>query len=99
MQSRRGFIRQSTVWAGACVLGAGRGAWLGALHSGIDPASIDRFRNKLSGRLILPSDADYDTARAVFWLNPETDKHPAIIARCKSEGDVLRCIDFAGEYE
>jgi FAD binding domain/Berberine and berberine like len=99
MRSRRGFLRQSTVFAGASVLGIGRGKWLAALDSGIDAGSIDRFRSKLNGRLILPGDTDYDTARAVSSQNPETNKRPRMIARCKSEQDVLRCIDFAHEHE
>ena len=65
MQNRRVFVTRSTLLAGAFVLGAGRGTWLAGLRSEIDPASIDRFRSKLSGRLILPDDPDYDTTRAV----------------------------------
>ena len=99
MHSIRGFIRQSTMFAGASILGTGRGSWLAALRSGIDVESIDRFRSKLSGRLILPGDAEYEVARVVSAQNPETDKRPSMIARCKSEQDVLRCIDFAHEQK
>jgi hypothetical protein len=99
MKSRRSFIRQSTMLAGVSFLAAGRGRWSPELGFGVDAVSIERFRSKLSGRLILPSDADYDAARAVALQNPETDKQPAIIARCKSEQDVLRSIDFAHENE
>ena len=99
MQSRRVFVTRSTLLAGAFVLGAGRGTRLAGLRSGIDPASIDRFRSKLNGRLILPDDPDYDTTRAVSSQNPETDKRPAMIARCKTEQDILRSIDFAHEHE
>jgi hypothetical protein len=98
-QSRRAFIRQSTMFAGASVFGTRRGTWLAALRSGMDAQSIDRFRSKLSGRLIVPGDPDYDGTRAVIAQNPETDKRPSMIARCKSEQDVLRCIDFAHQNE
>jgi FAD/FMN-containing dehydrogenase len=97
MKSRRGFIRQSSMFAGVAILGTGRGKLLAALPPGIDPRSINRFRSKLSGRLILPGDADYDAARAVAARNPETDKRPRMIAQCKNEQDVLRSIDFAHE--
>ena len=85
--------------AGASFLAVARGRWSPALGFGVDAVSIERFRSRLSGRLILPNDADYDAARAVALRNPGTDKRPAIIARCKSEQDVLRSIDFANENE
>jgi FAD binding domain len=99
MKTRREFVNQSTVLATASVLGIGGGPCLAAFASGIDAALIERFRNKLSGRLILPTDAGYDAARAVATRNPETDKRPAVIAQCKSEQDVLRSIDFAHENQ
>lgn len=61
MQSRRVFVTRSTLLAGAFVLGAGRGTGLAGLRSVIDPASIDRLRSKLSGRLILPDNPAYET--------------------------------------
>jgi len=49
--------------------------------------------SSLRGRLILPTDADYDTARAVY--NGMIDKRPALIARCANVADVIRCVNFA----
>ena len=49
----------------------------------------------LRGRLIRPTDADYDTARAVY--NGMIDKRPALIARCANVADVIRCVNFARE--
>jgi len=51
--------------------------------------------SSLRGRLILPTDADYDTARAVY--NGMIDKRPALIARCANVADVIRCVNFARE--
>jgi hypothetical protein len=44
--------------------------------------------SSLRGRLILPTDADYDTARAVY--NGMIDKRPRLIARCANVADVIR---------
>lgn len=44
---------------------------------------------------MLPGDPEYDGARKVIEMNPENDKHPAIVAQCKNDEDILRCIDFA----
>lgn len=61
----------------------------------IDRQAIEKLRIKFRGRLLLPSDPTYDIARTVFEMNPENDKHPAVIAQCTNEDDILRCIDFA----
>ena len=53
-------------------------------------ATIERhFR----GRLIRPSDADYDTVRALY--NGMIDKRPRLIARCADVADVISAVNFA----
>ena len=47
----------------------------------------------LQGELIWRHDPGYDNMRAVW--NGSIDKHPALIARCASESDVLSCVRFA----
>lgn len=47
---------------------------------------------RLRGSLILPQDAGYDTARAVY--NAMIDKHPAAIARVSDTADIVACVDF-----
>lgn len=49
--------------------------------------------NLLGGRAILPHDADYDDARALY--NAMIDKRPAMIARCGSVDDVTASLAFA----
>jgi FAD/FMN-containing dehydrogenase len=47
------------------------------------------------GALLYPGDAGYDDARKVF--NGMIDRHPALIARCSSAGDVALAVDLARE--
>jgi FAD/FMN-containing dehydrogenase len=51
--------------------------------------SIEGFR----GRLIGPSDNDYDEARALY--NGMIDKRPKVIARCTDAADVMAAVNFA----
>lgn len=56
---------------------------------------IKNLRNSLHGKLVLPTDADYDTTRKVY--NGMIDKHPAMIAQCVQVQDVVTCVNFARE--
>jgi FAD/FMN-containing dehydrogenase len=51
----------------------------------------------LRGRLVQPSDADYDDARAVW--NGMVDKHPALIVQCAGVADVVTSVNFAKEHD
>ena len=50
--------------------------------------SIAELSAAMRGRLVRPSDADYDEARAIW--NGAHDRHPALIARCAGVADVIR---------
>ena len=49
------------------------------------------------GRLVVPGDAGYDAARAVW--NATIDRRPAVIARCHGVADVVRALDVARTYD
>jgi FAD/FMN-containing dehydrogenase len=49
------------------------------------------------GRLIQPTDGDYDTARAVY--NGMIDRRPRLIARPVDAADVIACVNYAREQD
>ncbi|MFF0813740.1 FAD-binding oxidoreductase [Rhodococcus sp. NPDC003318] len=50
----------------------------------------------LRGRLVTPTDPDYDASRAVY--NAMIDRRPAAIAYCRDAADVVACVRFAREH-
>src|SRR6186997_539462 len=54
--------------------------------------AVAAFAQSLRGRLIQPTDADYDTARALY--NGMIDKRPALLARCANIADVMAAVNF-----
>jgi FAD/FMN-containing dehydrogenase len=65
--------------------------------AGVTPAPYDELRAGLRGELIIPADAGYDAARAVY--NAMIDKRPAAIARCRDTADVIACVRFARAHD
>jgi hypothetical protein len=59
--------------------------------------AIRKFKQALSGEVILPGDQQYGMARRVW--NHAVSRRPAIIARCANERDVVRSVEFAGRHE
>jgi FAD/FMN-containing dehydrogenase len=57
--------------------------------------ATDTFARSLRGRLIRPTDPDYDEARALY--NGMIDKRPRLIARCVNVADVIAAVTFARE--
>src|SRR6201996_2030536 len=53
---------------------------------------VSTFQQSFRGRLIGPSDADYDAARALY--NGMIDKRPRLIARCVDVADVIAAVNF-----
>lgn len=98
VSTRRSFIKTTVLGAASLALTSRcRG-----LRGPATATNADAFRNfqaRLSGRVILPGDPEYDKARRVVWWNPATNKHPAIVVQCERDDDVARCIDFARRQE
>ena len=56
-----------------------------------------QLRTELRGSLVLPDDAAYDEARAVW--NASIDRRPAAIVRCAEATDVERALEYAHRHE
>jgi FAD/FMN-containing dehydrogenase len=69
---------------------------MGATHASAIQASFDELAGALRGDLIGRADPRYDQARAVY--NAMIDRHPAAIARCRDEADVIACVNFGREH-
>jgi len=59
--------------------------------------SVSELEQSLRGRLVRPSDDDYDERRAIW--NGAHDRRPALIARCAGVADVIRALEFARSEE
>ncbi len=64
--------------------------------AGGDPLPIKNLRASLLGDVLVPGDAEYDKARAVW--NTMIDRRPAVIAKCKSAADVCCAVTFARNH-
>lgn len=61
--------------------------------SGAGGPRLEDLGGRFRGRLILPQDEEYETARRVF--NGMIDRRPAVIARCADPQDVAAAVGFA----
>ena len=63
----------------------------------IETAALEELKGALRGRLLLPGNEGYDTARRV--LNPSIDKHPALIVQPSGAADVSSAVQFANDRQ
>ena len=100
MQSRREFLRLvgHAGLAGACspLLPGCTTADRLLSDSSADFAGLAK---RFNGTVLIPTSNGYDAARRTFSFNPRTDRHPAAIARCKDEFDVVTSVEFARASE
>jgi FAD/FMN-containing dehydrogenase len=61
----------------------------------LDAALIVDFASKLRGKIILPTDTEYDESRKIW--NAMIDRRPALIVRCMGTADVTTSVKFARE--
>jgi len=66
-------------------------------ETSLERAAVKELQESLRGELMMPGNAGYDHARAVW--NGMIDKHPAIIARCEGAADVANALTFARERD
>lgn len=62
-----------------------------------DRHSHERFVQRFGGNVTLPSDPEYDDARAVW--NGMIDRYPALIAHCESTAQVVQALEYAREQQ
>ncbi|TLQ42445.1 FAD-binding oxidoreductase [Streptomyces marianii] len=94
MISRRSLIRAGAGATAAAALTAGTGGVMLAQAAAAVPWR--ELRGRLSGTLVLPSDAAYDTAKQLQLAQFDAVR-PRAVAYCASESDVAACIMFARE--
>ncbi len=59
----------------------------------MDATALDELNASFGGELVRPGDPEYDERRRVW--NGSIDRHPALIARCHGEADVVAAVKFA----
>lgn len=57
---------------------------------------VSDLTKRFSGRLLVPSDPDWDAARRVH--NGLVDKRPALVAQCLGSADIAHAVRFAREH-
>src|SRR6185436_6013729 len=62
----------------------------------IRDTDVQALRTSFRGRLILPSDPQFDEARRVW--NGTIDRRPALIAQCSGAADVSTAVKFAAHH-
>jgi FAD/FMN-containing dehydrogenase len=62
----------------------------------IDQIAIAALRRRMRGELLTPDTASYNTARLL--ANMHFDRHPALIARCRTSQDVAAAVVLAREH-
>ena len=56
-------------------------------------ATVAELRSAIAGTVIVPGDADYESARRTW--NHAIDRYPAMIVRCTGTADVVAAVRFA----
>ena len=97
--TRRNFIKRAVAVTGTLGFATGCRHLPVTDRNDLSRDAIDRLRAKLKGRLILPTDPSYESARRVFYWNAATERRPRVIVQCVSEEDVLRAVEFARRHE
>lgn len=65
----------------------------------IDPAALAGLRGRVRGRVVVPADEAWESARRVFYWNPRTARSPVAVVRCGHGDDVARAVEFARRHD
>ena len=68
-----------------------------ALLTSVPGPALRAFGERFHGRLILPTDQEYDEARSIW--NGAIDRRPGLVARCADPSDVRSSVRFAREHD
>jgi len=97
--TRRNFIRRTAAATGTLGFAIGCRRLQVTDRNDLSRGATDRLRSQLKGRLILPADPSYESARRVFYWNAATERRPRVIVQCAREDDALRAVEFARVHE
>lgn len=93
--TRRDFVKQTAVLTGGLGCAAGGACVRAEDRPELSPDALSQLREKLKGRLVVPSDSAYESARRVFYWNSKTERKPLAVVQCSHEEDVIRAVEFA----
>jgi FAD/FMN-containing dehydrogenase len=97
--TRRNFIKRTVAATATLGFTAGCRRLKATDGDDLSRGGIDPLRAKLKGRLIVPGDPTYESARRVFYWNAATERMPRVIVQCADEDDVLRAVEFAQRHK
>lgn len=63
----------------------------------LDREIVEELTSQIRGEVITPENETYDDARSIY--NAMIDKRPALIVKCSNVADVIRCVNYAREYD
>jgi FAD/FMN-containing dehydrogenase len=63
----------------------------------VDSTAIAQLGASIRGRIVTPTDTDYDAVRAIW--NAMIDRRPGIIVRAAGTADVIQTVNFAREHK
>ena len=59
----------------------------------LDTATLEKFKQRISGEVVAPGDREFDTVRRIH--NGMIDRNPAVIVRCIGVADVIDAVELA----